>query len=118
MNLKKLIQAGLTVRDGYVLEQLAKSDNIMMTDLSGGIMAKAHITQIVDKLVHLRLVVRHRVKGDRRRVYCKLTEKGQAFTMTEEQVDDALEQDYANFIKRHDMSQEDFRNYVNDMKTI
>jgi hypothetical protein len=58
MNLKQLIKAGLTVRDGYVLDQLTTSDDIMMTDLSGGIMAKAHITQVVDKLVQLRLVVR------------------------------------------------------------
>lgn len=118
MNLKQLIKAGLTVRDGYVLEQLTKSDHIMMTDLAGGIMAKAHVTQVVDKLVKLRLVVRHREKGDRRRVYCKLTETGRAFTMTDEQLCDAIEQDYANFIKRHDMTQEDFRNYVNDMKNI
>ena len=117
MTLKKLIEAGLTVRDGYVLEQLTKDESIIMTDLAGGIMAKAHITQIVDKLIKLRLVERHRQGGDRRKVYCRLTEKGQSFTMTDERVDDAIEQDYANFIKRHDMTEEDFRNWANDMES-
>jgi DNA-binding MarR family transcriptional regulator len=108
MNLKQLIKAGLTVRDGYVLDQLTTSDDIMMTDLSGGIMAKAHITQVVDKLVQLRLVVRHRQKGDRRRVYCKLTEKGKAFTQEANSV-------WA-FCEKHGLTKEDYDNYVNDMQ--
>ena len=111
MNLKQLIKAGLTVRDGYILEQLTKSDFIMMTDLAGGIMAKAHVTQVVDKLTKLRLVVRHREKGDRRRVYCKLTETGKAFTSR----DKAYE--VQDFIERHDMTVSDFINYVNDMES-
>jgi len=111
MTLKKLIEAGLTVRDGYVLEQLTKDESIIMTDLAGGIMAKAHITQIVDKLIRLRLVERHRQGGDRRKVYCRLTEKGQAFTSR----DKAYE--VQDFIERHDMTVSDFINYVNDMES-
>jgi DNA-binding MarR family transcriptional regulator len=79
MRIEQALECGLTIREFWVMHKLSELETTTLSNLSNQYMTPAGLTGMIDKLEGLGFTTRTRCEKDRRKIYLKLTNKGQNF---------------------------------------